>query len=96
MNAQCSYLKHRNKTITIVIIISDTNTPPTNAPAIGRISERRKFCYTDKTLKTFHSNDHKYFNLPILSSSDVVVDVLLTEMVCVEIDVEWMIKLVDD
>ena len=35
-------------------------------------------------------------NLPILSSSDVVVDVLLTETVCVEIDVEWMIVLIDD
>ena len=36
------------------------------------------------------------FNLPILSSSNVVVDVLLTETACVEIDVEWMIVLVDD
>ena len=32
----------------------------------------------------------------ILSSSDVVVDVPLTETVCIEIDLEWMIVLVDD
>ena len=51
---------------------------------------------TQQNTEIFHSNDHKYFNLPILSSSDVVVDVLLTETVCVEIDVEWMIVLVDD
>ena len=41
-----SYLKHRIKTITTVIIISDTNTPPTNPPAIGRISKRRHFQYS--------------------------------------------------
>ena len=46
--------------------------------------------------ETYNISWPEIFNLPILSSSNVVVDVLLTEMACVEIDIEWMIVLVDD